>query len=89
MSKEEILKLLEKNGYTVTMESGVPIVIMNGGATKENYKTLQELLQKNNYHSSFGIKGSQSSAAKNKERNISTVTMPDFAENDDGQLSFL
>ena len=89
MSKEEVLKLLEKNGYTVTMESGVPIAITEEGATKENYNALKELLHKNNYIGSFGMKGPVSFSPRNRERNMNTTSIPLFAENENGQLSFL
>lgn len=89
MSKEEVLKLLERNGYTVIMESGVPMVIAADGATKENYNTLRELLHKNNYNSSFGMKGPIGVSSRSREKTMNTASIPLFAENADGQLSFL
>lgn len=89
MSKEEALKLLEKNGYTAIMESGVPTVIIADGATKENYNKLRELLHKNDYNSSFGMKGPIGASSRIREKNMNTPSISLFSENEDGQLSFL
>ncbi|MCM1184181.1 MAG: hypothetical protein NC337_12485 [Roseburia sp.] len=89
MSKEEVLKLLEKNGYTVVMESGVPIVVTADGATKENYRTLETLLHKNNYVGSFGMKGPVSFSPRGREKSLNAAAVPLFAEDENGQLSFI
>ena len=51
MEKENAVKLLEKKGFTVVYESGVPIVIYEGGEKemKETYRQVAAVLKEKGY----------------------------------------
>lgn len=86
MEKENAVRLLEKNGFAVVYESGVPIVIYEGGEKemKETYKKVAAFLKENGYAASFGVRGD----AKNRQQAAKTAYMQ-LKENADGQLSFV
>lgn len=86
MEKEDAVKLLEKNGFTVVYESGVPIVIYEGGEKemKETYKKAAAFLKEKGYAASFGVRG----GAKNRQQS-SKAAYTQLKENEDGQLSLL
>lgn len=85
MEKEDVVKLLEKNGFNAVFESGVPMAVYEGGENEmnETYDKISRLLKDSGYTGSFGVRG----IAKNKP-----ATKPSFTslkENNDGQLSFI
>ncbi len=86
MEKENAVRLLEKNGFTVVYESGVPIVIYEGGEKemKETYKKVAAFLKENGYAASFGVRGD----AKNRQQ-VAKAAFTQLRENADGQLSLL
>lgn len=86
MEKEEAVKLLEKKGFTVVCESGVPVVIYEGGEKemKETYKKVAAFLKEKGYAASFGVRGD----AKNRQQSVKS-TYTQLKENEDGQLSFV
>ncbi len=86
MEKEEAVKLLEKKGLTVVYESGVPIVIYEGGEKemKETYKTVAAFLKEKGYAASFGVRAD----AKNRQQSVKS-SYAQLRENEDGQLSFV
>lgn len=86
MEKENAVKLLEKKGFTVVYESGVPIVIYEGGEKemKETYKQVAAVLKEKGYAASFGVRGD----AKNRQQ-PSRAVYTQLKENEDGQLSLL
>ena len=59
MEKENAVKLLEKKGFTVVYESGVPIVIYEGGEKemKETYKHVAAVLEEKGYAAVLEAKG--------------------------------
>lgn len=86
MEKEEAVKLLEKKGFTVVYESGVPIVIYEGGEKemKETFKKAAAFLKEKGYAASFGVRGD----AKNRQQSAK-LSYTQLRENEDGQLSFV
>ena len=86
MEKENAVKLLEKKGFTVVYESGVPIVIYEGGEKemKETYKQVAAVLEEKGYAASFGVRGD----AKNRQQ-AAKAAFTQLRENADGQLSLL
>lgn len=86
MEKEDAVRLLEKNGFTVVYESGVPVVIYEGGEKemKETYKKVAAFLKEKGYAASFGVRGD----AKNRQPSAKAV-YAQLRENEDGQLSFV
>ncbi len=86
MEKEEAVRLLEKKGFTVVYESGVPIVIYEGGEKemKETYKKASDFLKEKGYAASFGVRGD----AKNRQQSAK-APYAQLRENADGQLSFV
>lgn len=86
MEKEDAVKLLEKGGFTVVYESGVPIVIYEGGEKemKAAYTKVSAFLKEKGYTASFGVRGE----AKNRQQTPKTA-YTQFKENEDGQLSLL
>ncbi|MDE7205554.1 MAG: hypothetical protein K2N90_00035 [Lachnospiraceae bacterium] len=86
MEKEEAVKLLEKKGFTVMYESGVPIVVYEGGEKemKETYKKAAAFLKEKGYTASFGVRGD----TKNRQQSAKTA-YTQLKENEDGQMSLL
>lgn len=86
MEKEDAVKLLEKGGFTVVYESGVPIVIYEGGEKemKAAYAKVSAFLKEKGYTASFGVRGE----AKNRQQ-ASKNAYAQLRENEDGQLSLL
>lgn len=86
MEKEEAVKLLEKEGFNVVYESGVPTVIYEGGEKemKAVYAKTAAFLKEKGYASSFGVRGE----IKNRQQ-ASKTSYAQFKENEDGQLSLL
>lgn len=86
MEKEDAVKLLEKGGFSVVYESGVPIVLYEGGEKemKAAYTKAAAFLKEKGYTASFGVRG--------ETRTGQQIPKTDFAqlkENEDGQLSLL
>ena len=53
ITKEQAVELLEKNGYTVSYDNGVPVV---KSENREDYETVGKMLKKAGYECSFGWK---------------------------------
>lgn len=85
MEKEEVVKLLEKHGFTAVFESGVPMAVYEGGEKEMNdtYDGISKILKDSGYAGSFGVRG----VAKNKP--LSKPAYSQLRENNDGQLSFI
>lgn len=86
MEKEEAVKLLEKKGFTVVYESGVPVVIYEGGEKemKETYQKVAAFLKEKGYAASFGVRGD----TKNRQQSVKSA-YTQLRENENGQLSFV
>lgn len=86
MEKEEAVKLLEKKGFTVVYESGVPVVIYEGGEKemKETYQKVASFLKEKGYAASFGVRGD----TKNRQQSVKSA-YTQLRENENGQLSFV
>ncbi len=53
ITKEQAVELLEKNGYTVSHDNGVPVV---RSANREDYEIVGKILKKAGYECSYGWK---------------------------------